>query len=86
MYRMGREPWRPCHAASRFIVSDPGQVVPDYSGITLPSSKRERVLENSAAGSINLSKEEFDEIIQLVEGLNVYGLRYNKARENTLWG
>jgi len=50
------------------------------------SSKKSRVLENLAAGSVNLTKEEFDEINQLVEGLNVHGLRYNQAMEGHLWG
>jgi len=49
------------------------------------SSKKSRVLENLAAGSVSLSKEEFDDINQLVEGLNVYGLRYNQAAQHTLW-
>ena len=49
-------------------------------------SKRSRVLENMAAGSVSLTREEFDEIKQLVEGLKVYGLRYNQAAESTLWG
>ena len=39
-----------------------------------------------AAGSVGLTKEEFDEINQLVEGLNVHGLRYNQAAESQLWG
>jgi len=50
------------------------------------SSKKSRVLENLAAGSVNLTKEEFDEINKLVDGLNVYGLRYNQAGEGHLWG
>jgi len=48
------------------------------------TSKRSRVLENFAAGSISLTKE-FDEINQLVEGLNVHGLRYNQAMQSLLW-
>jgi len=54
--------------------------LPDYF-----LSKRSRVLENLGAGSVNLSKEEFDEINQLVEGLNVHGLRYNAAMQGSLW-
>jgi len=50
------------------------------------SSKKSRVLENLAAGSVLLTKEEFDEINQLVEDLNVHGLRYNQAAEAGLWG
>ena len=50
------------------------------------SSKRSRVLENLAAESINLTEEEFDETIQLIDSLGVYGLRYNKAMESALWG
>jgi diketogulonate reductase-like aldo/keto reductase len=38
--------------------------------LTPSSSKRSRVLENLAAESINLTEEEFNEIIQLAEGLN----------------
>lgn len=54
--------------------------------LTTSSSKKSRVLENLAAGSVNLTKEEFEEINQLVEGLNVRGLRYNQAAEGGLWG
>jgi len=53
--------------------------------LTASSSQRNRVLENLAAGSVILSKEEFDEINQLVEGLNVHGLRYNQAMQDALW-
>jgi hypothetical protein len=56
------------------------------AGLTTSSSKKSRVLENLAAGSVNLTKEEFDEINQLVEGLSVYGLRYNQSAEGHLWG
>ena len=38
-----------------------------------------------AAGSVNLTKEEFDDINQLVEGLSVHGLRYNKGMQSLLW-
>jgi len=38
-----------------------------------------------AAGSIGLTKEEFDEINQLVEGLGVHGVRYFKAMQSLLW-
>ena len=61
-------------------------MVTDSVGLTIPSSKKSRVLENLAAGSVNLTKEEFDEINQLVENLNVHGLRYNQAAEGHLWG
>jgi len=50
------------------------------------SSKRSRVLENLAAGSIDLTKKEFDEIIQFIQGVGVYGLRYNGFMESALWG
>jgi len=50
------------------------------------SSKKSRVLENLAAGSVDLTKEESNEVNQLVEGLNVHGLRYNQAVEASLWG
>lgn len=56
------------------------------AGLKAFSRKKSRVLENLAAGSIILTKEEFDEINQLVEGLNVHGLRYNQAMEGYLWG
>ena len=55
-------------------------------GLTASPSKKSRVLENLAAGSVGLTKEEFDEINQLVEDLNVHGLRYNQAMEGLLWG
>ena len=57
----------------------------DFVGLMASFSKKSRVLENLAAGSVSLSKEEFDEINQLVEGLNVHGLRYNQAMESALW-
>jgi diketogulonate reductase-like aldo/keto reductase len=47
-------------------------MVTDFAGLTSSSSKRSQVLENLAAGSVNLTKEESDEIIQLVEGTNVH--------------
>jgi hypothetical protein len=59
---------------------------PPILGANTSSSKRSRVLENLSAESINLTKEEFDETIQLIEGLGVHGLRYNKAMESALWG
>lgn len=62
------------------------EIVIDSAGLTSSSSKRSRVLENLAAESINLTKAEFHETIQLIEGLGVYGLRYNKAMEGALWG
>lgn len=58
----------------------------DYAELTASCSKKSRVLENMAARSVGLTKEEFDEINQLVEGLNVHGLRYNQAAESQLWG
>jgi len=61
-------------------------MVTESVGLTITFSKKIRVLENLAAGSVNLTKEEFDEINQLVEGLNVHGLRYNQAMEGQLWG
>ena len=54
-------------------------------GLTTSSSKKSRVLENLAAGSVILTKEEFDEINKLVEDLNVRGLRYNEGMEGLLW-
>lgn len=57
-----------------------------FAGLTLPFSKRSRVLENLAAESINFTKEEFDETLRLIQDLGVYGLRYNKAMESALWG
>ena len=44
-----------------------------FTVLTSSSSKRSHVLENLAAGSVSLTKEESDEIIQLVEGPNVHG-------------
>lgn len=64
----------------------PLKMVTSPTGLTPSTSKRSRALENLAAGSINFTKEEFDEIIQLIEGLGVHGLRYNKAEERALWG
>lgn len=61
-------------------------MVTNSVGLTIPSSKKSRVLENLAAGSVDLTKEEFNEINQLVENLNVHGLRYNQAAEGHLWG
>jgi len=61
-------------------------MVTESVGLTITFSKKGRVLENLAAGSVNLTKEEFDEINQLVDGLNVHGLRYNQAAEGQLWG
>ena len=58
----------------------------EFVGLTPSFSKRSRVLENLAAGSVSLTEEEFDEIKQLVEGLRVHGLRYNQAMESALWG
>lgn len=55
-------------------------------GLTTSSSKKTRVLENLAAGSVSLTKGELDDINQLIEGLDVYGLRYNRAAEGLLWG
>lgn len=60
-------------------------MVTGFVGLTLSYSKKNRVLENMAAGSVTLTKEEFDEIKQLVEDLGVHGLRYNQAMESTLW-
>ena len=60
-------------------------VIVDYMGLMSSSSKKGRVLENLAAGSVSLSKEEFDDVNQLVEGLNVHGLRYNQAMQGALW-
>jgi diketogulonate reductase-like aldo/keto reductase len=61
-------------------------MITDPVCLTASSSKKSRVLENLAAGSVSLTKEEFDEINQLVEGLNVHGLRYNQVMEDRLWG
>ena len=49
-------------------------------------SKKSRVLENLAAGSVVPTREEFDEINQLVKDLNFHGLQYNQAAEAGLWG
>ena len=56
----------------------------DFVGLTVPSSKKSRVLENMAAGSVSLTKEEFDDINQLVEGLGVHGFRYTRGHEGVL--
>ena len=61
------------------------QVVTDPVGLTAPLSKKGRVLDNLAAGSVSLSKEEFDGVNRLVEGLNVHGLRSNQALRSALW-
>ena len=61
-------------------------MVTETVGLKITFSKKNRVLENLGAGSVNLTKEEFDEINQLVEGLSVHGLRYNQAAEGHLWG
>ena len=50
------------------------------------SSKKSRVLENLAAGSVNLTTEEFEQVNNLVNSLNVHGLRYNQSAEGHLWG
>ena len=60
------------------------RVVTDFVGLTTPSSKKSRVLENMAAGSVSLTKEEFDDINQLVEGLGVHGFRYTRGHEGIL--
>jgi diketogulonate reductase-like aldo/keto reductase len=55
-------------------------------GLTVPFSKKSRILENMAAGSVSLTREEFDEINQLVEDVSVHGVRYNRAAQDRLWG
>lgn len=36
------------------------------------SSNRSRVLENLALEAVSLTKEEFDEVVQLAEGPNIH--------------
>ena len=58
----------------------------DTTDLTASYSKKSRVLENMAAGSISLTKEEFDEINRLVESVGVHGVRYARAMQELLWG
>ena len=44
-----------------------------FTVLTSFSSKRSHVLENLAAGSVSLTKEELDQVIKLIEGPNVHG-------------
>jgi diketogulonate reductase-like aldo/keto reductase len=56
------------------------------TALTAFSSKKSRVLENMAAGSVSLTKEELDEINRSVEGVSVHGVQYNRAMQERLWG
>jgi diketogulonate reductase-like aldo/keto reductase len=61
-------------------------MVTDPTGLTDSYSKKSRVLENMAVESVSLTKEEFDEINQLVESVGVHGVRYTRAMQELLWG
>ena len=58
----------------------------DPTSLTASYSKKSCVLENMTAGSVSLTKEEFDEINRLVESVGVHGVRYTRAMQELLWG